>query len=138
MKPGIILGLATAVPAFFVLLVPMGEPKSAVAALVTGTVLAVACELSSPPRLKLTWAKSRVVVLWWTVVGILVGIAEAFAAGSFIDGGGPDNLYAAMVAPTFRRYRRRESHFSRVVGSWSTDTRRGVSPGVLVRFSVRV
>jgi hypothetical protein len=98
MNPGIILGLATAVPAFFVLLVPMGEPKSAVAALVTGTVLAVACELSSPPRLKLTWAKGRVVVVWWTVVGILVGIAEAFAAGSFIDGGGPDNLYAAVVA----------------------------------------
>jgi hypothetical protein len=80
MKPGIILGLATAVPAFLVLLIPVGEPTSAFAALITGAVIAVVCELSSPTRLKLTWARGAALVVWWVIVGILVGITEAMAA----------------------------------------------------------
>ncbi|TWU29483.1 hypothetical protein [Bythopirellula polymerisocia] len=97
MKSGLILGLATAVPAFLVLLIPMGEPTSAIAALVAGIVLSAVCGLLSPTRRKSTWAKGKVLVVWWTVVGILVGVAEGFAAGVFIDVP-PGDFLAMMVA----------------------------------------
>jgi hypothetical protein len=97
MKPGLILGLATALPAFLVLLIAVGEPESAFAALAAGVVLSAACELLSSTRRKLTWAKGARLVVWWTVVGILVGVAEAFTAGFFVDVP-PGHFGALMVA----------------------------------------
>jgi hypothetical protein len=92
-KPGFILGLAIAVPAFFVIMIFAGEPMSALAALAAGIVLSAVSELSNPTRLKFAWARGTALVVWWVVLGFLVGEIVAVAAGL----SGPPGLGGGVI-----------------------------------------
>jgi peptidoglycan/LPS O-acetylase OafA/YrhL len=91
MKAGLILGLATAGPAFLCLFFAVDEPPSAFAALFAGIVLSILCGLlCSSAR-----ADSAAAIVWWAVGGALVGIAEAVAAAAVTHG--PENMAGGMI-----------------------------------------
>lgn len=91
LKPGLTLGIATAVPAFFCLFFGIDEPESAFAALLVGMVLSIAFGLLIKPAR----AGSAASILWWIVSGVFIGIVSAVAAAAMTDG--PENMVGGMI-----------------------------------------